>query len=589
MRFSRLLPFFLIICMIPVLWSCKSPRQGPPNVILILTDDQGYGDLSIHGNDSVETPILDQFAREGARLERFYVSPLCAPSRASILTGRIHLRTGTYWVTKGTETMRSEEVTLAEVFKANDYATGCFGKWHNGAHYPYNPTGQGFDEFTGFCGGHWSNYFDPQLQSQDSMISTKGFITDVLTDFAISFIRRNQDKPFFCYVPYNAPHAPFQVPDKYFDKYKARGISDKNAAIYGMCENIDDNVGRLLNTLDELGLDENTIVIYMTDNGPNGDRYNGGMRGRKAQVHEGGVRVPCFIRWPEVIPAGTIIEELTAHIDILPTLVDLCGIKAPRMPPSDGVSLDKILRGKKEKLREREIFTHVSLSTEIKPVPGAIRSSQYRFVLEKENEPQLYDMTADPAETNNLAAAEPAITQKFQETFLTTFGEAITYMAPVPPAPLGYEAAKTVTLPAHEANITGDLAFKFAPQGWAHDWLINWKSSKNEASWDIEVIRPGNYRVSVLYTCKAEGVGTQLEVQVGGQKVSGKIAEAFTPEISENRDRVPHRVEALDQSWAEISLGTVALEPWSGKLVLRSPAIVGEGVGEIKGVVVRYE
>ncbi|MDX2245713.1 MAG: arylsulfatase [Bacteroidia bacterium] len=586
MRFPRLLLLFFLI---PFLWNCKTPRKGPPNVILVLTDDQGYGDLSLHGNDSVDTPILDQFAAEGARLERFYVSPLCAPSRASLLTGRYHLRTGTYWVTKGTETMRSEEVTLAEVFKANDYATGCFGKWHNGEHYPYNPAGQGFDEFVGFCGGHWSNYFDPLLQRQDSMVATTGFITDILTDSAISFIRRNKDKPFFCYVPYNAPHAPFQVPDKYFDKYKTRGISDKNAAIYGMCENIDDNMGRLLASLNDLGLEENTIVIYLTDNGPNGDRFNGGMRGRKAQVHEGGVRVPCFIRWPEVIPAGTIIEELTAHIDILPTLIDLCGIKAPRMPPSDGVSLDKILRGKKEKLRDREIFTHVSLNTERKPLPGALRNSRYRFVMEKENEPQLYDMQADPAEAHNLAAAEPELTQKFKEKFNTTLGELTASMTNIPPIPLGYEAAKTVTLSAHEAAISGGLNFTFAPQGWAHDWLTNWKTPKDQASWDIEVIRPGNYRVSVLYTCKAEGVGSQLEVSVGGQKLTGEITEAFTPEISQNRDRVPHRVEALDQTWAEISLGTLALEPWSGKLILRSPTIVGEGVGEIKAVVVRYE
>ena len=200
--------------------------------------------------------------------------------------------------------------------------------------------------FVGFCGGHWSNYFNSTLQSQDTFIQTEGFITDILTDSAINFMESNKEKPFFCYVPFNAPHGPFQVSDKYFDKYKSQGLTDRNAAIYGMVENIDDNVGRLLETLDDLKLAENTIVIFLTDNGPNGSRFNGGMRGWKGNVHEGGNRVPAFIRWSGTIGAGLVSDEPAAVIDILPTLMDLCGINPPIMPKLDGISPRSFIIGR---------------------------------------------------------------------------------------------------------------------------------------------------------------------------------------------------------------------------------------------------
>ena len=305
------------------------PRASRPNVLLIMTDDQGWGDVRSHGNDKIDTPVQDAFAAQAARFERFYVSPVCAPTRASLLTGRYHLRTGTAWVTRGLETMRCEEVTLAEILKQAGYATGCFGKWHNGAHYPHHPNGQGFDEFFGFCAGNWNNYFDTHLEHNGKSVTTGGFITDVLTDAAMAFIEEHKDRPFFCYVPYNAPHGPFQVPDRYFEKYKKRGLDDKTAAVYGMVENVDDNLDRLLHKLDELKLTDNTIVLFLTDNGPNGKRYNGGMKGTKGSVDEGGVRVPLFIRWPGQINPGITVKPIAAHIDLLPTIVELCGVSMP--------------------------------------------------------------------------------------------------------------------------------------------------------------------------------------------------------------------------------------------------------------------
>jgi len=222
----------LLLVLSSLLFSCiKEKPTEKPNIIIILTDDQGFGDISSHGNSLIETPQIDRIAREGTRLSQFYVSPVCAPTRASLLTGRYSLRTGTQWVTFGLENMNSEEITFAEVFKEQGYETGLFGKWHNGTHYPMDPKGQGFDTFFGFKQGHYNNYFDTQLEYNGVSIQTSGFITDVLTDSAIAFIKKNADKPFLAFIPYNAPHSPFQVPDKYFNHFKNKGLSDKNAAV----------------------------------------------------------------------------------------------------------------------------------------------------------------------------------------------------------------------------------------------------------------------------------------------------------------------------------------------------------------------
>ena len=287
-----------IVCSVVyfILVSC-SKTEDPPNIVIILTDDQGWGDIASHGNPDIDTPHLDQLASGGARFDRFFVNPVCAPTRASLLTGRDHLKTGTQWVTYGLENMNAEEVTFGEIFKKAGYQTGLFGKWHNGSHYPMDPKGQGFDTFFGFKMGHLNNYFDTELEYNGTMVKTDGFITDVLTDSALAFIERNQNTPFLAYIPYNAPHSPFQVPDRYFVKYKAQRLDDKNASVYGMVENIDDNIGRVVSKLDELGISDKTIVIFLTDNGPNGgNRFNGNMKGWKAKVDEGGVRVPFFLK-----------------------------------------------------------------------------------------------------------------------------------------------------------------------------------------------------------------------------------------------------------------------------------------------------
>ncbi|MCI0361482.1 MAG: sulfatase-like hydrolase/transferase, partial [Planctomycetaceae bacterium] len=288
-----------VLAMVVVAHAAGSAAQARPNIVVIITDDQGYGDCSLHGNPTLKTPHIDALGRQSVRLDRFFVNSFCSPTRAALLTGRYPLRTGVFGVTHNKETMRDSEVTLAEMLRAAGYQTACFGKWHNGEQFPYTPPGQGFDQFFGFHNGHWNNYFDTPLLRGATFEPTKGYITDVLTDEAIRFLG-SSGKPFFCYLAYNAPHSPFQAPDAEFDHYKSLGLDDTLAAFYAMCVRVDANVGRLLDELDRLKLAENTIVVFLTDNGGTAGvkHFNAGMRGGKTSVHEGGTRVPLFIRWP---------------------------------------------------------------------------------------------------------------------------------------------------------------------------------------------------------------------------------------------------------------------------------------------------
>ncbi|HEV7349002.1 arylsulfatase [Telluribacter sp.] len=577
----------LIFCgFLSLNWTYQSQVQKAarrPNVLFILTDDQGWGDLSLHGNPYLETPTLDNLARQGAQFDRFYVSPLCAPTRASLLTGRYHLRTGTVSVSRGLEVMNAEETTLAELFKENGYTTGCYGKWHNGEHYPNHPNGQGFDDFFGFCAGHWTNYFDTELEHNGRMIRTKGYITDVLTDAALQFIDKNKDRPFFCYVPYNAPHSPHQVPDAYFNKYKKRGLDDEVASIYGMVENVDDNVRRLLDKLKQEGLEENTIVIFATDNGPNGVRYNGDMKGIKGHVDEGGVRVPFFVKWPGKIVPKTI-RSLAAHIDLLPTLVELCSLQTTEKLLLDGVSLAKqVLATQETPLPDRPLFTHVAhLDKALRPQPGAVRTSQYRWVW-KSTAPELYDMMADPAQKNNIAAGNPAVTTQLSEAYQRWFEAATqTLRLAARPVPAGY-AQKKVELAAHEADFKGNLKYKEG-HGWAHDWLVNWTSPADTIWWTLESRAPITYDVYLRYTVPGGQTGSIVQVLTGEQVIQQKITQAIDPPIIPSPDRVM-RKEVYEKEWGLLRLGPLSLPAGKSRISLMAPRLASQQVAEFKSLV----
>jgi arylsulfatase A len=568
--------------LLPFLGVTTALAEQRPSVLLIMTDDQGWGDLHAHDNPKIDTPVLDRLAAQGARFERFFVSPVCAPTRASLLTGRYHPRTGVHGVTRGEENMRASEITLAEVFKSAGYATGCFGKWHNGAHYPNHPNGQGFDEFVGFCAGHWNNYFDPTLERNGEPFTAQGFITDVLTDEALAFIEKNRRQPFLCYVPYNAPHSPWQVPDKHWNKYKARGLNDVTACAYAMCGNIDDNVGRLLARLDELGLAENTIVLFLTDNGPNSDRYNGDMRGRKGSVHEGGVRVPLLVRYPAKIKPGVSVKPIAAHIDLLPTLADLCGVESFQSLPLDGRSLAPLLLGKAAEWPARTLFTFRSGR-------GAARTDRWRAVRERGDRWRLYDMQADPGQKRDVAASHTDVVSDLSQQFNAINKQVMSAGFDPLPIPIGHAERPVVTMPGHEAFLHPAKGRGISYQGasgWANDWVANWTDVDAYPFWEVEVVRPGAYDISLAYVCPEQDVGAQVRVEIGGKRLEAKITKAHDPPELPKHDRIG-RKEVGEKVWAELSVGQVTLDPGRTQLVIRALSKPGKKVADVKHVRVR--
>lgn len=566
------------------------PRAGAqegPNVVLVVTDDQGWGDVHTHGNEQLDTPNLDRLAAEGVRFDRFYVNPVCAPTRAALLTGRYYLRTGTHGVTRGHETMRAEEVTIAEALRDAGYETALFGKWHNGAHYPHDPNGQGFDEFLGFAAGHWNNYFDTDLVHNDAPVATNGYVTDVLTDAALDFIEASRERPFFLYLAYNTPHSPFQVPDRYYDKYRARGFDEKNASVYGMVENLDDNVGRILERIAALGLDEETIVVFLTDNGPNGDdRYNGDLRGAKGSVHEGGVRVPLFVRWPGRLPAGSLVREIAADIDLFPTLLALAGVPIPEGPPLDGTSLVPLLTGMAAGWPDRKLFQHWSGDRGVTAAPGAVRTSRWRGVRTREGF-ELYDMPSDPGERTDVAALYPRVAAELRAAYEAWFDDVTRQGFEPIPIPVGHAERPRVELPGHEAflqSAPGGAGISYVGHaGWANDWVTSWASTEAYPFWNLDVVRPGRYEVTIRYTAGADAVGARLRAEAGGEAAEGVVTVPHDPAPVPSPDRVP-RKEVYEKVWKSHTLGVLDLAAGRTQLRLRAAALPGGRAPDVKSV-----
>ncbi|AWV97067.1 arylsulfatase [Arcticibacterium luteifluviistationis] len=429
-----------------------------PNVIIIMTDDQGYGDLGVTGNPHVKTPVIDKMAAESVRFNNFYVSPVCAPTRSSLMTGRYSLRTGVRDTYNGGATMASNETTIAEMLKQADYTTGIFGKWHLGDNYPSRPSDQGFDEslihlsggmgqvgdFTTYFKGDKS-YFDPVLWHNNKEQAYEGYCSDIFADQAIKFIEQNKDAPFFCYLAFNAPHTPLQVPEKYYDMYKDIDPStgfhkdkrpemterDKEDArkVYGMVTNIDDNIGKLLEKLDELNIADNTLLIFMTDNGPQQTRYVGGLRGRKGNVYQGGIKVPFYMKLPTSTIKNKDIQTVAAHIDILPTIAEVCQVQPPNSD-IDGKSLLPLIKDKNISWEDRPLFFYWSrrypeLYNNMTLMKGSYKlvgKTNYNAPLE---DFELYDLTKDPYEKNNLILVNNAVAKDLKKQLDETYKELI--------------------------------------------------------------------------------------------------------------------------------------------------------------------
>jgi arylsulfatase A-like enzyme len=523
------LAFFLNVSSLA---AAQTPR--PPNVVFVLTDDQGYGDLACHGNPIIKTPNLDKLYKQSIRLKNFHVDPTCSPTRSALMTGRYSSRTGVWHTVMGRSLLRRDEVTMADTFAAQGYRTGIFGKWHLGDNYPYRPQDRGFHEVLTFGGGGigntpdgWgNNYFDDTLRHNGQLKKYQGYCTDVFFAAALEFIERNRDGPFFCYLPTNAPHAPYNVAEKYSKPYVDKGVPQPRAQFYGMIANIDENVGRLLARLQELGLENNTIVIFMTDNGTaagyndqTGDGYNAGMRGFKGSEYDGGHRVPCFIRWTGTLPGNKDLAPITAHMDMLPTLIDLCGLKKPPKVVFDGASLAPLLTGKgAADWPARTLLVHSQrIDHPEKWRKCAVMTDRWRLI----NGTELYDMAVDPGQKKDVAKQHAQTVAELRQAYERWWTDISKRFDEYCEIVIGSDKENPTHLACH------DWHGKLAPSG--QDMVK--KGVDANGFWAVEVARAGKYEI----TLRQQPAVAQFPIEaqtarltVGTVDVSQKLAFGAT-------------------------------------------------------------
>jgi arylsulfatase A-like enzyme len=547
-----------------------------PNIVLIMADDQGWGDLSISGNSNLSTPNIDALAHNGVSFENFYVQAVCSPTRAELLCGRQFQRLGVYATSAGGERLNLGETTIAEVFKKAGYQTAAYGKWHSGMQPPYHPNTRGFDDFYGFASGHWGNYFDPLIEHNGKLVKGKGFLVDDLTNKALEFITRNKEKPFLLYLPYNTPHSPMQVPDKYWNKFKDKVLTDKHRdttiedpnftrAALAMVENIDDNVGRIINKLQELDLEENTIVVYLSDNGPNGWRWNAGMRGKKGSIDEGGVRSPLFIYWKNAIPASKNITQIASAIDVLPTLAGLAGIEAKTLKPLDGLNMEPLIFEENPSWDSRFIYNHWNEKT-------SVRSQDFRL----DNENRLYHIPSDLGQTKDVSKNYPEVYTSLLNAKESWQQEVPKPSSQIRPFTIGHPKIETTQLPARDGMAHGGI--KRSNKYPNCSFYTNWKSTEDFITWDAEVLSDGDYEVILYYSCPEKNVGSTLLLEFGSSNLSKKITESHDPPLEgKENDRIP-RIESYIKDFKPISMGIMNLKQGKSQLTLRASKITGEEV-----------
>lgn len=543
-----------------LLGACAGGRQAdapPPNIVLVMTDDQGYGEVGAHGNSMIRTPNLDSLHAESVRLTDFHVDPTCSPTRSALLTGRYSSRTGVWHTIMGRSIVHRDEVMAAEVLADAGYATGFFGKWHLGDNYPYRPIDRGFQQAVNHGGGgvtqtpdYWGNdYFDDTYWRNGVPTPYKGYCTDVFFDRALEFIEDRRGGPFFVYLATNAPHGPFLVDEKYSRPYAEQNVPEPMHKFYGMIENIDENMGRLTAKLDELGIAENTLLIFMTDNGSAAgvtnthptqrvgaanpallaraakevedgvwQGFNAGMRGRKGSEYDGGHRVPFFVRWPNGgLGAPRDVDALAAHIDVLPTLADAAAA-APRPELDwDGKSLLPLLRGEDWPERTLAVHSQRILFPE-KWRKSAVMTEQYRLI----NGVELYDIQADPGQLDDIAAERPQVMAELKAEYEAWWERIDERFDDDVYLDVGSDAE-------NPARIT------------AHDWLppldqqnrVPWNQNHVRAApdvngtWNINVTQAGKYEFT-LYQ-RDEPAQHPIEAATAYLRVGGAEAEGPVP------------------------------------------------------------
>ena len=502
---------------------CTHTKTKQPNIILVITDDQGYGDLACHGNPVIKTPNLDKLYRQSVRLTNFHVGPTCSPTRAALMTGRYCNRTGVWHTIMGRSLLRKDEVTIADTFSAAGYRTAIFGKWHLGDNYPFRPHDRGFaealvhgDGVVGAIPDYWGNdYFDDTYFRNAKPEKFKGYCTDIWFTEAIKFVEANKSRPFFVYLSTNTPHGPWVVPEKYSIPYRQMGLEDEVARFHGMVTNIDDNMGRLMQRLKQLGLDHNTLLIFMTDNGTAGSHriFNAGMRGHKGSEYDGGHRVPCFIRWPAAALAGGIdINRITAHIDLLPTLIELCHLRKPGAIRFDGDSLVPLLTGSAESWPSRTIITDSQRVDHPKKWrKSAVMTDRWRLV----NGGELYDMNTDPGQKQNVADKYPNIVAKLRRDYEKWWQDISTRFDEYCEIIVGSDQENPSVLTSH------DWHGEHLPWYQAHVR----QARRQNGFWVIDIARPGTYEIGLRRWPKE--VNAPITVAIPG----GKAINATTARL----------------------------------------------------------
>lgn len=474
------------------------------NIVLIICDDLAWGDLACHGNQLTTTPRLDRLYARSARLTRYCSGPVCTPARAALMTGRHPFRTRAFDTYLGRSIIDPGERTLAAILKDAGYATGIFGKWHLGDCYPSRAIDHGFDEALVHNGGGLrqsgnlgrDSYFDPDLMHNGQIERCQGYCTDIFAQGAIDFIERHQSKPFFCYLATNAPHNPYEIDDEWVEPHRVNGMPETWARIYGMNANIDYNVGRILDKLDQLHLADDTIVMFMSDHGPcpgaqhqRRNRWNADLRGIKGTMYEGGIRVPCFVRYPGRITPG-VIDRLANPIDWLPTLANFTGAKVPDDRTIDGVDLTPLFTGETpgEEWPDRTICMQWHRGDKPQRYRNAAVIGQCYKWYQPENaaQPTLYDVINDPSEQDDVSAAHPDLMRKMRERYDAWFDDVSTTR------PNNYAPPRIVIGSEHEP-VTG-LTWQ--------DWRLydprdeGW-DEQHPGFWEVRVTKTQRYRLTI--------------------------------------------------------------------------------------------
>lgn len=508
------------------LFSCteKSGQQeqsdSKPNVIIVITDDQGYGDLGHTGNQLIKTPAMDKFSTESVNLTNYHVGTTCAPTRAGLLTGRNCNRNGVWHTIMGASMLNGEETTLADVFSENGYQTGMFGKWHLGDNHPFRPHDRGFDETFYHGGGgigqtpdYWNNdYFDDTYFRNGVPEKQTGYCTDVWFDEAIKFIENKQEDPFLCYLSLNAPHGPFNLPESYYNLYKdEEEITEVQKRFYGMITNIDDNFAKLLQRLDDLGIAENTIVIFTTDNGTargysvNKETnklfgYNAGMRGTKGSEYDGGHRVPFIIRWPKAgLNGGKKLTSLTAHVDMLPTLTTLTGQEFTPTKTMDGTDISSYLLGKDEAPKRFLVTDTQRVPWPVKGKNSCVMDTDWRLV----NGTELYNINEDPGQASNVADQHPERVAEMNAFYETWWADVIkeTKFSVIE---LGKDPIDVIT--CHDARTID----KYPP--WNQRMIRN-GNPMEPAKFTVNFVKAGKYKFSLRRWPAESGLALGASIQ----------------------------------------------------------------------------